>query len=335
VRLQWSRADELAWAPFGTPMAVRLDAELDSAGAIMHWNTELWSGTSAKRPGFLPHLVDLLATFHLDPPIPMSSARDNPIAFVGAVRNAEPPYEVPFQRITQHKLPELPLRTSSLRTLGGFCNVFAIECFMDELAQQAGIDPLEFRLRHLHDPRGRKVLETVAEMAGWDQHPSALGKALGLGYSRYKNTAAYVAVIAEVEAGDDLRVSHLYAAVDAGLVINPDGLLNQMEGGLVQAMSWTTREQVRFDSRGITSNSWEKYPISRFGDVPPLTVQIVAQNALPPLGVGEAAQGPAGAAIANAAAAALGFRVHDLPITRDGIVKAMSRVAAKETAADH
>ena len=156
VRLQWSRADELGWSPFGTPMAVRVDAEVDSAGQIMHWNTQIWTGTSAKRPGFLPHIVDLLAATHMEPPIPLSSARENPIAFIGSDRNADPPYEIPYLQITRHKLPDLPLRCSSLRTLGGFLNVFAIECFMDELAAQAGIDPVAFRLRHLHELRGEK-----------------------------------------------------------------------------------------------------------------------------------------------------------------------------------
>jgi CO/xanthine dehydrogenase Mo-binding subunit len=326
VRVQWTREDELGWAPFGSPMAVRLSAGLTEEGRIANWSAELWSGAHVRRPGFLPGLVDLVAASHLARPKPMSDPRAVPMAFVGADRNADPPYAIPHVRILRHHLPDLPLRLSSLRALGGFANVFAAECFMDELACEAGVDPVDFRLRHLEDPRARRVIETAAQLADptADAGPNS-GR--GLGFARYKNTAAYVAVVAEVELGDELRVKSLTGAVDAGLVINPDGALNQIEGGAVQAASWVLREEVTFDSRMITSDTWDRYPILKFSETPALRFVLVGERENAPLGVGEAALGPTAAAIGNAAARALGVRVRDLPFTREQILRAASREA--------
>jgi CO/xanthine dehydrogenase Mo-binding subunit len=323
VRVQWSREDELAWAPFGSPMAVKLSAGLTEEGRISSWSAEIWSGTHVRRPGFLPGLVDLIAADHLAQPKPMSDPRAVPMAFVGSDRNADPAYVIPHVRILRHHLPDLPLRLSSLRALGGFANVFAAECFMDELAEAAGLDPVEFRLRHLEDPRARRVIETAASLAD----PSGevgLNCGRGLGFARYKNTAAYVAVVAEVEIGDEMRLRSLTGAADAGLVINPDGVLNQIEGGAVQAASWVLREEVTFDPRMITSNSWDRYPILKFSETPALRFELVGERENVPLGVGEASLGPAAAAIGNAAARALGVRIRDLPLTREQVLRAVS-----------
>jgi CO/xanthine dehydrogenase Mo-binding subunit len=319
VRLQWSREDELVWSPFGSPMAVEIDAELTADGRIADWSLELWSGTQVRRPGFLPGLVDFVGVSQLADPIPFSDPRGIPYAFVSTDRNADPLYDIPHVRTERHHLPGLPLRLSSLRALGGFANVFAIESFMDELAEAAGCDPIEFRLRHLTDPRARAVVEHAARL-GWSG-----GVGQGFAFARYKNTAAYVALIAEIEVGDELRVLSLTGAVDAGLVINPDGVLNQIEGGAIQAASWTLLEEVTFDSRAITSNSWQSYPIIRFGEAPRVRFEIVGANRNPPCGVGEASQGPTAAAIGNAVARSLGLRLRDLPINRAQILKAASQ----------
>jgi CO/xanthine dehydrogenase Mo-binding subunit len=225
------------------------------------------------------------------------------------------------RKIVLHSLPDLPFRTSALRTLGGYANVFAAESFMDELAQAAAIDALEFRLRNLSDPRARWVLETAAEMARW--RPDAKhgkGNAQGIGFCRYKNTAAYVAVVAEVEVNKNVRVVKVYCAVDAGLVVNPDGVINQIEGGIIQSISWTLKEQVAFDRGRVVTSSWENYPILRFDEVPEVEVKLFESPETAPLGVGEAAQGPAAAAVANAVARALDCRIRDLPITRERII---------------
>jgi CO/xanthine dehydrogenase Mo-binding subunit len=214
------------------------------------------------------------------------------------------------------------LRSSALRALGSFLNVFSIESFMDELAASVGQDPLEYRLRHLSDPRGRTVLEAAAAASGWGGSvPDGMGR--GIGFARYKDRGAYCAVVAEVEAEHDIRVRKLTIAVDVGRVVNPDGTRNQIEGGATQATSWTLKERVRFDRRRITSDDWESYPILRFGEVPEIDVHLVNRPDLPSVGSGEAAQGPTAAAIGNAAAAAVGVRVRDLPLTAEAVVAAI------------
>ena len=237
-----------------------------------------------------------------------------------------PGYAFPAYRAVSHRLSVMPLRTSSLRSLGGFANVFAIESFMDELAQAAGRDPVEYRLSQLADPRGRAVIEAVVRRSGWaaSGSPGSSGSAgHGIGYARYKNSSAYCAVVAEVEAVTQVRVRRLTIAVDAGLVINPDGAANQIEGGAIQATSWTLKERVRFNRFTVTSDTWDSYPILRFSEVPAVDVELVPGQGNPSLGVGETAQGPTAAAIGNALYDALGVRVRTLPLTEQQILAAM------------
>ena len=322
VRVQWSREDELAWSPLGSPMVVKIESALSAAGGIVDWTSEIWSGPHGNRPR-AHGPVNLLAAAHVEPPIPFPETYELMSGFAGGARNSEPPYELPHRKIVLHSLPGLPFRTSALRTLGGYANVFATESFIDELADAARADPVEFRLRHLTDPRARTVIETAARRANWNFNAQrGTGRAAGIGFARYKNTAAYVAVIASVEVQHDVRVASVVAAVDAGLVINPDGVLNQIEGGIVQSISWTLKEQVLFDGRRVTTRTWDEYPILRFDEVPQVEVVLIEHPEVRPLGVGEAAQGPAAAAVANAVARALDFRVRDLPITRERIVAA-------------
>jgi CO/xanthine dehydrogenase Mo-binding subunit len=246
--------------------------------------------------------------------------------FAGGARNSEPSYDLAHRKILLHSLPDLPFRTSALRTLGGYANVFAAESFVDELADAAKVDPVRFRLQNLSDSRARRAIETVARLSRWD--PDAArggGRAAGIAFCRYKTTAAYVAVVAHVEVSEQVRVTRVDCAVDAGLAINPDGVINQIEGGIVQSISWTLKERIAFGPTGTTARTWEDYPILGFDEVPEIHIELIHEPNLPPLGVGEAAQGPVGAAIANAVARALDWRIRDLPITRERIIDALNR----------
>jgi CO/xanthine dehydrogenase Mo-binding subunit len=322
VRVQWSREDEMSQAPFGAAMAVEIAADLDEQGEIIGWRHDIWSNGHTARPGRAA-LPALLAATELAKPFPRLIGTNPPIANGGgAERNSVPLYGLPSWQIHCHRLLAMPVRTSALRSLGAHCNVFAIESFLDELAAERGEDPVDFRLRRLADPRARDAIQTVARLSGWKPRAGA-GIGHGIGFARYKNSGAYCAVVAEVEGARDVRVRRLSIAVDVGEAINPDGVLNQIEGGGIQATSWTLKEQVRFDRRGITSRTWSSYPILRFSEVPEVKVEIVPRPDMDPLGAGEAAHGPTAAAIANATFDALGVRARNLPLTRDNLMAAM------------
>jgi CO/xanthine dehydrogenase Mo-binding subunit len=323
VLLQWTREDELAWSPSGSAMVVRIAASLNAADRIIDWQHEIWSHTHIKRPGW-GEGVNLLAAWHLDPPFPVPPPKDVPQPAGGADRNSIPLYDFPAQKIAYNFIADMPLRVSALRSLGAFANVFAIESFMDELAAAIDTDPIEFRLRHLKDARAREVIEAAAKVARWTPREKGNGtRGRGLGFARYKNRSAYCAVIAEVEVGETLGVKRVVAAVDAGEVINPDGLANQIEGGIVQAISWTLREQLLWDRNRVLSRSWETYPILRFDETPQIEVLIPRRPAEPPLGTGECAAGPTAAAVANALFNAMGVRARHLPLTPERIARAM------------
>jgi nicotinate dehydrogenase subunit B len=322
VRLQWSREDEMTHAPFGAAMAVEIEADLDAQSEIIDWRHSIWGNGHVARPGRAA-LPALLAGTEIANPFPRTVATNPPqTTGGGADRNSVPLYDFPSWTVECHRLLTMPIRTSALRTLGAQGNVFAIESFLDELAAERGEDPVAFRLRHLSDPRARAVIQSVATRANWKPHKQA-GIGYGIGYSRYKNTGAYCAVIAEVEGAEDIHVRKLTIAVDVGEAINPDGVINQIEGGAIQATSWVLKEQVRFDRERITSNTWSSYPILRFSEVPEVQVEVIARPELEPVGAGEAAHGPATAAIANAVFDCLGVRVRNLPITRDSLIAAM------------
>ncbi|OBG21000.1 molybdopterin cofactor-binding domain-containing protein [Mycobacterium sp. 852002-51057_SCH5723018] len=323
VHLVWSRPDELAWAPLGPAAVVEIAADCGDDGAVLGWHHEIFSGSYMGRPGTTPTNA-LLAASERAGGEPIRAGGEPPVQWGGgAGRNSVPGYDFPSYRVINHLLTEMPLRTSALRSLGAFVNVFAAESFMDELAAAAGRDPVEFRLAHLSDPRGRAVLQAAAVRAGWADRTRGDSVGHGVGYARYKNSAAYCAVVAEVEAVEEVRVRRLVIAVDAGLIINPDGAANQIEGGAVQATSWTLKERVRFDRFNVTSDTWETYPILRFSEVPAVEVELVGGQGNPPLGIGECAQGPTAAAIANAVYDALGVRVRSLPLTTERLIGAM------------
>ncbi|MGO1074886.1 molybdopterin cofactor-binding domain-containing protein [Inquilinus sp. CA228] len=317
VRVQWMREQEHAWEPYGPAMVAQARATLDDTGRIADWDYGVWSNTHSMRPG---PAGSLLAARHLAKPFPVPAPRPLPQPEGGGDRNAIPLYTLPSARVVHHFLPDMPLRISALRSLGAQMNVFAIESFMDELALAAGADPVEFRLQHLDDPRGRDVIAAAAEAFGWNQgRPAAPGHGRGFGFARYKNLAAYCAVAVEVaverETGE-VRVPRIVAAVDTGQVVNPDGVRNQIEGAVLQSMSWTLYESVGFDRGRITSVDWSTYPILRFDAVPDsVEIRIVDRPGAPFLGCGETGQGPASAALANGIADAIGRRLRDLPLT--------------------
>ncbi len=325
VRVLWSREDEMGWAPAGPAMLARLSAGLDAQGRIVTWRQDVWSNGFIGRPGS-GGAPRLLALAHLAGGQPVAPALDGPATgAMGSTRNAVPGYDIPDKTVVRHRLLVMPIRTSSLRSLGAFLNVFAIESFMDELAAAAGSDPVAFRLAHLADPRARRVIEEVAAFAGWGSRPRRDGVGYGLGYARYKGTAGYCAAVAEVAADTGVRVRKLWLAVDVGRVINPDGVINQVEGGAVQSTSWAVRERVRFDRARITSVNWDTYPILRFSEVPDVAVRVVAAPDERESGAGELAQGPVAGAIGNAVTDAVGVRVRDLPLTREQVARAIEQ----------
>jgi nicotinate dehydrogenase subunit B len=323
VQVVWSRPDELGWAPYGPAAVVRIAADVDARGSVLTWRHEIWGNGHVTRPGFV-RAIGLLAASHQRGGEPIDVGPEPPLAMGGgAGRNSVPGYAFPAYRVTNHRLTVMPLRTSALRALGATVNVFAIESFMDELAAAADRDPAEYRLAHLSDARGRAVIEAALHRSGWADWSPSDSVGHGIGYARYKNSSAYCAVVAEVEAIDELRVRRLTIAVDGGLIISPDGAENQIEGGAIQATSWALKERVRFNHLTVTSDTWESYPILRFSEVPAVDVELLAGNGNPPLGVGETAQGPTVAAIGNALCDALGVRVRTLPFTAEQIIAAM------------
>jgi nicotinate dehydrogenase subunit B len=315
VRVQWMRDDEFAWEPWGAAMALELEAGLDAGGRIVSWRHEFWSNGHTHRPGRADKPT-LTAAAHLARPFELTPAVNPPLPAGGADRNAIPGYDFPDLLVVNNYVREMPLRSSSLRSLGAFGNVFAIESFMDECAAAAGIDPLQFRLNHLSDPRARAVVERLSQQ--WKSWQRPEGRGHGLAYAKYKNLGAYCAVLAEVEVTHEVRCKRIVTAVDVGLPVNPDGVINQMEGGCIQAASWTLKEAWKPGVAG-----WEDYPILKFSEVPAVEVLLIA-NDQPSVGAGECTMGPVAAAIANAVHDALGVRVRDLPLTPERIAAAIN-----------
>jgi nicotinate dehydrogenase subunit B len=335
VSVKWTRADEHTWEPYGPAMVVKLQASLNAAGQITSWNHDGWSYPHTARPRPLPGTSGLLAAWHLATPLAAPQARTMLGArHFGGYRNADPLYAFPQRRIVNHLATNSPLRTSSMRSLGAYANIFAIESFVDELAHAAGIDPVAFRLQHLTDERAKAVIEAAAAKAGWQprSRPAANGRGWGLAFAQYKNIQCYCAIAVEVtvdRASGEIRLERAIIAADAGQVVNPDGLSNQLEGGFVQAASWTLLEAVAFDTTGITSRDWDSYPILRFPAAP--LVQTVSLNRpeLPFLGSGEASQNPTPAAIANAVFDATGVRLREIPFTPARVQAALAASAGE------
>ncbi len=322
VRVQWSRHDEMSHAPFGAAMAIEIEADLDAENEIVGWRHSIWSNGHTARPGRAAQPALLAATEIANPCPRLIASNPPPANGGGGDRNSVPLYDFPSWKIESHRLLTMPIRSSALRTLGAQANVFAIESFVDEIAAERAEDPIQFRLRHLRDERAMDVIRAVAARARWKPEKRP-GIGHGIGFARYKNTGAYCAAIAEVEGAEDIRVTRLTIAIDVGEAINPDGVINQIEGGAIQAASWVLKERVRFDRERITSTSWTDYPILTFSEVPAVDVEVVQRPEIEPVGAGEAAHGPVTAAIANAVFDCLSVRVRDLPITREHVIAAM------------
>lgn len=325
VRVQWTRQDEFAWEPKAPAMVMEVHGGLDAQGSVVAWDYHVFSPSHVARARFAGQLV----TAQL---IAGQSTPASRFSF-GAERNAPTNYDFPVQSVTVHYLRNSPLRASSFRSLGGAENTFANESFIDELAAAAGVDAVQYRLRYLSDPRARTVLETAAQQAGWESRPSPRKDRLdpahgrGVAFARYENDQALVACIAEVEVEPSsgvVRVKRIVVAHDCGLIINPDGVRNQIEGNVIQSLSRALKEEVQFDEQHVTSVGWETYPILTFSEVPDLEIALINRPDLPAVGAGEPSTVTTAAALANAIFDAIGARLRRIPFTPERLKAALS-----------
>jgi nicotinate dehydrogenase subunit B len=325
VRVQWMRSDEMAVGPVGAASLVELDAALDKGGSIVRWNATVWSHTHIARPGW-GQGINLLGAWSIAEPAAEPDPVDMFLPAGGGLRNIKPYYDLPSLHVKHHFIPESPVRVSALRSLGAYANTFAIESFMDELAQLSEQDPVQFRLKHQSDQRARDVIEKAAKMANWKIYRQELsqaqdGRGLGIAFGRYKNKSALCAVVIEVEVAEAVRVNKVWMAVDAGEIVHFDALLNQVEGGIIQALSWSLKEAVHWNESGSTSVSWDDYPILNFDEIPSVEIELIDRPGEPGLGSGELAAGPIAAALANAVTHALQIRPRHLPFSFERLSK--------------
>ncbi len=331
VRVQWSHRDEFLYEPYGTPMVMEVTAHLDAASRLAYWRQDIWSHTHMGRPeAAAAGEATLLAAWHLATPFVPPRSQPSRGRHVGLHRNGTPQYRVHDTVTVKRFLPDAHLRVSSMRSLGAYANLFAIESMMDELAWQAGQDPVAFRLQNLDEPRGQAVIRQLAARMDWSSrhrdtdHPH---RGWGMAYGRYKNLQAYVAigVILTVDPDSGLvTLEQGFIAADAGHIVNPDGLSAQLEGSFIQAASWTLCEEVVFNDKGVTSTDWETYPILRATQVPPIHVDLIRRDGYPVMGAGEAAMCPVPAALANAIRDAVGVRLYTIPFTPARVRQALS-----------
>lgn len=322
ILLKWTREDEHAWEPYGSAMVINLRASIDGGGRVVEWSHDAFSDTHLMRPRQGPNRIGpgrLIASRMRADPLPPPVPEPQMGRHAGIHRNQDPIYDFSSRRLVKHLVHDLPLRTSSLRGLAAIVNVMAIESMMDELAEAAGINPVEFRLRHLFDRRGQAVLEAAAERLPPGSPEGGIGR--GLGFARYKNAEAYAAVAIELAVDDEakVRLRRAVIAADSGEIVDRQGLISQFEGGLLQACSLTILEAVSYDGFGITSRDWESYPILRFDNIPEIETVLIERPGEPFLGAGEATFGPTAGAIANAIYNAVGLRLRHMPFTPDAI----------------
>jgi nicotinate dehydrogenase subunit B len=328
LRLQWTREQEMANSPLGPAMLVGVEASVDDAGRLVGWKQEVWSQGHGTRPG-RGKTPALLGAWQTAEAAPVTLAVNPPEANGGgAERNAVPPYALPSLEVLNHRVLSMPLRVSALRSLGAHVNVLAAESMIDEVARALQRDPLAYRLAHLEDPRAQAVLREVGALCAWDQPRTRRdGHGRGIAFARYKNTGAWCAVVADIQVTDRVRLRELYIAADLGLVVHPDGARNQIEGGAVQAASWTLCEAADIGREGVRSVDWDSYPILRFSEVPRVQVSLLDRPDSPSLGAGECSAGPTAAAIANAIHDALGIRVRTMPFTTEALMREAHRSA--------
>jgi CO/xanthine dehydrogenase Mo-binding subunit len=325
VRLQYSRAQEHKWEPYGSGMVSEVTATLSADGSVLDYDYAVYSTPHGTRPG--GSAGNLLAGRHVATPFEQEMPGPGGPPNFNSARNAIADYAFPGHRVTDKFVPQMPLRVSSTRGLGAYGNIFANESFMDELALAAGADALEFRLRHMTEDRYRECLQAAADGFGWSDWQPQEGRGRGLAFARYKNYAAMAAAAVEVEVSrrnGQIRVVRAVLAADAGQIVNPTGLSKQVEGGFIQHLSWTLKEQVRHDRTRILSEDWASYPILTFNEVPPVEVILLDRPGEPFLGAGECLSGQAAAAVANAVFDATGSRLRDLPFTPERVQSALS-----------
>ncbi|QSI30394.1 molybdopterin-dependent oxidoreductase [Variovorax sp. RKNM96] len=323
VRVQWMREDEFTWEPFGPAMVTDVKASLDAEGRVVDWQYEIWSNSHNQR---LDNAGRFISAQYLAKPFVPAPPKPIPMPEGGGDRNSLPLYNFANYEVQHHFLPDMPVRVSAMRGLGAFMNVFTIESFMDELAAAAGADPVAFRLKHLDDPRARDVVNLAAQRFGWDAKRKRVPhRGVGFSFAQYKNLMSYLALAVEISIVPEtgaVRIERAVAAIDCGQVVNPDGVRNQVEGGILQSSSWALFEEVQYDSQRIRSHDWSGYPIMRFSEVPrKVEVHLIDRPGAPFLGTGEASQGPAPAAMANAIADATGRRLRTLPLAAEGRLK--------------
>jgi nicotinate dehydrogenase subunit B len=325
VLLKWTRAQEHQWEPYQPPALIKMQASLDKSGRVLDWSHDLYSPPHLGRGRADSKTSGLLAAWYLEDPLPRPPLAAGMWNNGGAHRNADPLYNFEHKRIVKRAQLKPALRTSSFRGLGAFANVFALESFVDELADAAGIDPLEFRLNHLGDQRAIEVIRAAAGKAGWgDPLPAEHGR--GIAFARYKNSAAYCAIVVELGVDREngaIRLKRAVIAGEAGQVVNPNGLSNQLEGGFIQAASMTLKEQVDYGPEGIRSVDWENYPILTFSEAPRIETVILNRPDAPFLGGGEASLGPTPAAISNAVFNAVGVRLRHIPFLPEKVQAAL------------
>ena len=328
IRVQWSRADEHGWDPKGPPQLLDVTGAVDADGRILDWRTEMWIPQSTK--GLLN--IPLLG--------PQAAGLDNIVGLNPGLisQNGDPPYAADRIQVIVHWLKEAPLRPAPLRSPGKPANCFAVESFTDELAAAVRIDPIEFRLRGLKNPRGIELIKRVATMMKWQTRPSpgananaAVARGRGMSYVHYKHSETFVAMGMEVaveRASGRIKVERVFCAHDCGQIINPDGVRAQIEGGILQTISRVLLEEVKFDRSRVTSLDWSSYPILRFSDVPELEIDLVDRPNEPPLGAGEATCAAVGAALANAVYDAAGVRLRTVPFTPERVKTALNGKAS-------
>jgi CO/xanthine dehydrogenase Mo-binding subunit len=320
VRVQYMREDENIWEPKGSAMLVRASAALDDSGSIVDWDYQVWSNTHSTRP---PGAGQLMPAWSLAQPFEPETAKPVPLPEGDGDRNSQPLYAFPNVRAVYHYIEDAPVRVSAMRGLGAYMNVFSIESFMDDLALAAKADPVEFRIKHLQDARAQDVIRRAAQEFGWDKWTPRPHVGRGFAFARYKNLGAYAAVAIELSVDPEtgnVKLHRAEAAVDSGEAVNPDGIRNQIEGGIIQSASWTLYERVAFNRSRILSRDWSTYPIMRFRNLPDtVRIHVIDRPGQPFLGTGEATQGPTAAAIGNAIRDATGRRFTHIPIKAQDI----------------
>jgi CO/xanthine dehydrogenase Mo-binding subunit len=324
VRVQWSRADEHGWDPKGPPTLIDLRAAMDASGNVTAWESEFFLASGAV--GMVPLVAATLAGL----------PQDTALAPGNIIQNSALPYKFPAMKTICHRLESTPFRPSWIRTPGRLQNTYANEAFMDEVAAAAGADPLEFRLKYLDDPRGRETLERVAQLANWEkrgapsyQVASSVAAGVGISYVNYELSRTYVACVAHVEvnrATGEIRVPRFFVAHDCGQIVNPDGVKNQIEGNVIQTLSRTLKEELRFDRSGVTSLDWESYPILKFPEIPEIIVELIDRPNEKPWGAGEPSSAVIPAAIANAVHDAVGARLRSVPFSPAKVKEAMRSI---------